>query len=121
LVGVGSCSGDTEDGVELFLDVDRLRSNDQYDKIILREIDQADRLFLFWSRRARRSKYVEKEWRYGLKKKGIDFIDPVPLTDPRRSPPPPELGEKHFNDSILSFERYEKEFGWREWLINFLP
>jgi hypothetical protein len=43
------------------------------------------------------------------KKKGSEFIDPVPLVDPRKAPPPAELGNhKHFNDWTLAFLEYEK-------------
>jgi hypothetical protein len=118
---LGRVHGLEKAGVRVFIDVRGLRSNDRYSKLLFEQIDESDRLYLFWSRRASRSNYVEREWRYGLKTKGIDFIDPFPLTDPRRAPPPPELaGEKHFNDWVLFYESYERSLGWRERLINFL-
>jgi hypothetical protein len=118
---LGRVHGLEKAGVKVFIDVHALRSNDRYSKLLFEQIDKADRLYLFWSRRASRSNYVEREWRYGLKTKGIDFIDPIPLTDPRRAPPPQELaGEKHFSDWVLFYERYERSLGWRERLINVL-
>ena len=38
-----------------------------------------------------------------LEKRGLGFIDPVPLESPQLSPPPVELASKHFNDPWLAF------------------
>jgi hypothetical protein len=51
------------------------------------------------------SECVEKEWRCALEKRGIDFINPVPLDFPDEVPPPPELNTKHFNDKMLYFRK----------------
>ena len=108
-------------GVRVFMDTHGLRSNEQYKKRIFEAIDSADIFYLFWSRHATRSNWVDQEWRYGYKQKGLAFIDPVPLVDPRKAPPPPELAEhKHFNDWTLIYSEYEKSIGrWariRSWL-----
>ena len=110
-------------GVSVFMDTHALRSNDQYKKRIFEAIDSADIFYLFWSRHATRSNWVDQEWRYGYKQKGLAFIDPVPLVDPRKAPPPPELAEhKHFNDWTLIYSEYEKSIGrWtriRSWLAG---
>ena len=110
-------------GVKIFLDTHGLRSNEQYKKRIFEAIDASDVLYLFWSRHARHSRWVDDEWRYGFTQKGLGFIDPVPLVDPRKAPPPVELAEhKHFNDWTLIYSEYEKSFGaWariRSWLAN---
>jgi len=95
--------------VDVFLDVHNLRSNDLYQTELFHQIDSADVLYLFWSRHAKESEWVDREWRYGLERKGIDFIDPVPLVDPRKVPPPRELGEhKHFDDWVLKYIEAEK-------------
>jgi hypothetical protein len=78
---------------------------------------------LFWSRHAQHSNWVEQEWRYGFRQKGLGFIDPVPLVDPRKAPPPAELAEhKHFNDWTLIYSEYEKSLStWariRSWLAD---
>lgn len=106
---------------DIFMDVHSLTSGAQYPSRLLEEIDRADTLYLFWSRHAKRSEWVEREWRYGLDSRGKDFIDPVPLVDPRKVPPPPELGdEKHFGHWTLAFQEYEKSLGtwhrFRLWL-----
>ena len=96
-------------GVKVFMDVHNLRSNDCYQEHLFTAIDGSDVLYLFWSSHAKRSTWVEREWRYGLLKRGIDFIDPVPLVDPREVPPPQELAShKHFNDWTLAYLAYEK-------------
>jgi hypothetical protein len=118
---LGRVQGIQKAGIDVFMDVHSLFSNDRYEEKLFEQIEQADRLYLFWSRRAKRSQYVEREWRHGLQHKGLDFIDPVPLTDPRRTPPPPELaGEKHFNDWILFYERYERSLNLRARLFHML-
>jgi tetratricopeptide (TPR) repeat protein len=94
-------------GVKVFLDSHDIRSNEKWRDRIHQEIDDSDVLYLFWSRHAKESKEVEHEWRYGLQRRGEDFIDPVPLVDPREVPPPPELAQKHFHDWTLIHMGYE--------------
>lgn len=88
-------------GIRFFQDVLSLEPGDRWEKEIYRHIDTSDVLFLFWSRAAKESKWVEREWRYGLEKKGDDFIRPVPIEGPPPVSPPPELGHLHFNDRTL--------------------
>jgi len=38
---------------------------------------------------------IEREWRYALRLRGIDFIDAIPLDPPKVAPPPPELTTLH--------------------------
>ncbi len=95
--------------VELFMDVRDLKANDSYPQKLKSQIDASDVLYLFWSRHAQQSAWVDREWRYGFAQKGPDFIDPVPLADPRKVPPPAELAaSKHFNDWTLAYIEYEK-------------
>jgi hypothetical protein len=94
-------------GTKVFLDIVSLRNGDDWEKTLYREIDASDGFFLFWSRSAAKSSMVEREWRYALEQRGIDFISPVPLEDPRLVDPPAELRSKHFNDMLLSFIKAE--------------
>ncbi len=89
--------------LDIFVDVDSLRSGQDWEKELWRQISSRDVFFLFWSSNAMKSKWVEKEWRFALEKRGLDFIDPVPLEPPDQAPPPPELASKHFNDRELVF------------------
>lgn len=87
--------------MDIFFDVDSLRSGDDWEKALWREIDKRDVLFLCWSKYARDSKWVDAEWRYAFKNKGPDSIEPVPIDPPGSCPPPDELSCKHFNDKLL--------------------
>jgi tRNA A-37 threonylcarbamoyl transferase component Bud32 len=89
--------------LEIFLDVFSLRSGQYWERELWDVIPRNDVFYLFWSAHARRSPWVEKEWRCALQTKGLDFIDPVPLVSPQEVPPPPELAGKHFDDWVLAF------------------
>ena len=92
--------------LDVFLDVARLRSGENWQVKLQRELLSRDVLYLFWSEAASRSQWVEWEWRCGLREHGIGFIDPVPLVSPERVPPPNELaGQLHFNDWVLAYMR----------------
>ena len=92
--------------LEIFLDVASLRSGEKWAERLEREIANRDVFYLFWSASASTSKWVEREWRAALKARGIDYIDPVPLVDPKTVPPPPELASAlHFNDWVLAYMR----------------
>ena len=87
--------------LDVFFDVDSLRSGDDWEQTLHDEIERRDVLFLCWSHFARESKWVNKEWRYAFEKKGIESIEPVPIEPPDICPPPEELRKKHFNDKLL--------------------
>jgi molecular chaperone DnaK (HSP70) len=89
--------------IEFFLDVLSLRSGEDWETQLWQKIPASDIFYLFWSRNAIESPWVEKEWRCALSARGTDFIDPVPLDPPDLAPPPPELASKHFNDWVLAF------------------
>jgi len=91
--------------LEIFLDVLKLRSGQDWQQELWKVIPENDVFYLFWSQHARDSDWVEKEWRCALSVRGIDFIDPCPLVSPDVAPPPPELSSKHFNDWVLAFMR----------------
>jgi hypothetical protein len=89
-------------GIDVFLDVLSLRAGDDWEAALLRNIQERDVFYLFWSAAARRSQWVDREWRHALRERGVDFIHPIPLVDPAEAPPPPELATRHFNDLILA-------------------
>jgi hypothetical protein len=91
-------------GIDVYTDVKCLRSGQKYEVEILNIIPKRDVFYLFWSEAARKSRWVEMEWRCALNTIGIDNIDPIPLSSPEKAPPPPELSEiMHFNDWVLPF------------------
>ena len=89
--------------LDVFLDVLSLRSGQDWEQHLSYLILTRDVFFLFWSRNAANSAWVEREWRLALEKRGIEYIDPVPLEDPETAPPPKPLSSLHFNDSYLAY------------------
>lgn len=87
--------------MDIFFDVESLRSGENWEKSLYHEIEKRDILFLFWSQFSRESKWVDAEWRYAMTNKGIECIEPVPIDPPSVCPPPVELVQKHFNDKLL--------------------
>ncbi len=93
-------------GVEVFMDVRNLRSGQRYEEILLEKIRDTDVFYLFWSKAAKKSEWVKKEWEYALNNRGIDVINPIPLESPDVVPPPPELSQVlHFGDWTLAYKR----------------
>lgn len=76
-------------------DVNILLSGDPWEESILNNINQADIFQLCWSKAAKKSKYVEKEWEYAHDLKGKKFIRPIYWKKPMPEPPP-ELADIHF-------------------------
>jgi len=89
--------------LDVFVDVDKLRSGDDWASKLYAYIATSDIFYLFWSQAASESEWVKREWQYALVEKGIRFIDPVPLENPQLAPPPKELSNLHFNDRYLMF------------------
>ena len=87
--------------LDIFFDVENLRSGEDWAQALHQEIEKRDVLYLFWSHYAQKSKWVDAEWRYAFELKGSDGIEPVPLESPHSCPPPQELKHKHFNDKLL--------------------
>jgi hypothetical protein len=92
--------------LDIFFDVRNLHSGEEWESVLYRRLDDADILFLCWSKHASNSEWVAREWRYTLQHKGLDAIEPVPIDPPEICPPPTELSSKHFNDSILYIINY---------------
>ncbi|MGN0268480.1 MAG: TIR domain-containing protein [Lachnospiraceae bacterium] len=87
--------------MDIFFDVESLRSGENWENTIHEEIGQRDILYLFWSNYAKQSKWVNTEWRYAYSINGEDGIEPIPLEPAWECPPPEELKNKHFNDNLL--------------------
>ena len=89
-------------GLKFWLDKQSMDAGDLWRDEIRKAIQMSDLLLLFWSAAASKSVEVEKEWRYGLEQKGLEFIAPVPLDPPEICPPPEALGELNFNVRAFS-------------------
>jgi hypothetical protein len=88
----------------VFLDFHSLYPGDSWRNRLAEEIVRRDRFFLFWSKAASRSDYVEAEWRMALA--SSKPITPVPLSG--EAPPPDELRSLHFGDRFQDYLRYER-------------
>lgn len=98
-------------GLEVFLDVLALREGSAWEMELVRQVPAKDLFCLFWSAAASRSKWVDMEWRCALAARGLDYIHPVPLADPRVVPPPDELRSKLFSGVSFIVRQYEKQIG----------
>jgi HEAT repeat protein len=97
-------------GNQLLLDVEILRSGNDWRRELSKFIEQADVFQLFWSHAAAQSANVEAEWRHALGLERSGFVRPVYWNKPMPSPPL-ELRGLHFaflstwNSMVLS-EQY---------------
>ncbi len=88
-------------GFGVLIDIETLRSGQDWNRELRNMIDQADIFQLFWSERSASSMYCKEEWDYAVSKqraniKPPDFIRPVFWEKPM--PRPPEtLGHLHFD------------------------
>ena len=94
--------------LDIFLDVFSLRSGDNWQEKLEEHVPNKDTFFLFWSQYAAQSVWVEREWKMALNKRGLNYIDPVPLDEPDVSPPPTELKDLHFSDAYVSYIHYQR-------------
>jgi hypothetical protein len=93
-------------GIRYFQDILDLSPGDRWERKLYQHIDECDLFLLFWSRRAKKSKWVRKEVNYALaRKKGDEFaapeIRPVVIEGPPAVPPWKELSHLHLNDMLI--------------------
>ena len=95
--------------LKVYVDAPSLRPVTYWEPDLHARINAADVFYLFWSRNALASDWMAREWRWALRSKGLDFIDPVPLQSSEVAPPPDELAAKPFDDlfSGVSIEPIE--------------
>ena len=91
--------------ISIWWDVERFRSGDDWEKRLAAEVPTKDIFYLFWSKNAAKSKWVDMEWRFALQSRGLAYIDPIPLD---RTPPPKELESLQFTDRFVRHLEYEK-------------
>lgn len=85
-----------------------LEPGQKWESTLYRYIDESDVVFLFWSKAAKESEWVEKELKHALARKGgreeaPPEIIPVIIEGPPPAPPPPYLSAHHFNDALQYF------------------
>jgi hypothetical protein len=86
--------------IECRWDLKILQAGDHWEESLLKEIEAADSFQLFWSKYAKKSKNVRKEWSYALELKRDPFIRPVYWNDPIPKPPK-KLSHIHFSRITL--------------------
>jgi hypothetical protein len=89
-------------GLDVFMDCLSLKPGEEYKKALRDEIKRRDVFLLFWSQHARRSEWVEWEWRTALRHKKREAIQPHPLESMDLAPPPKELEMLHFGDPHMA-------------------
>ncbi len=92
--------------IRFFQDLLDLDPGVRWQKELYRNIDQSDLFLLFWSTRARESKWVLEEVRYAINRKGDNDLAPpeilpIVIEGPPPPEPPEELAHLHFNDYLL--------------------
>jgi hypothetical protein len=93
-------------GIQYLRDVKVLRSGEKWNAALLSKIDEASIFQLFWSKNAKKSHYVEREWRHALSLRRDAFIRPVYWEQPMPDPPT-ELADVHF--ALLDLSKSEIE------------
>jgi hypothetical protein len=83
-------------GIDVFLDCLSIRPGEQWKPALSGEICKRDIFWLFWSRSARDSQWVDWEWRTALAAKSLMGIQPHPLEPAELAPPPNELSQLQF-------------------------
>ena len=69
---------------------------DEWQPLLRSGIKKSDVFWLFWSRNAKKSNWVDYEWRTALALKSLSFIQPHPLEPWNLAPPPDELQKLQF-------------------------
>ena len=82
-------------GYDVLIDIDNLRSGQEWNYELMRMIDRADIFQLFWSQNSSESKYCQQEWQHALKRNKEGFVRPVYWQKPMPNPPE-ELSKYHF-------------------------
>jgi hypothetical protein len=84
--------------LKVYIDFDGIRAGQYWKEELKKSISNMDVFYLFWSENAAKSDWVRREWQCALNSRGLDYIQPVPLVNPDKVPPPPELSLKQFKD-----------------------
>lgn len=92
--------------LDVFMDALSPRSGDDWAEKLEEHVPTKDIFYLFWSREASSSEWVDREWHLAMDRRGSPYIDPVPLDDPSKVLPPDELSSLHFNDARLAYLKY---------------
>jgi len=96
-------------GIDVFLDCLSIRPGEQWKEALRHEIERRDLFWLFWSRAAMASKWVDWEWRTAVAPKSLSCIQPHPLEPVEEAPPPEELADLQFGAFYETYLAATKE------------
>jgi hypothetical protein len=82
--------------IDFFVDCLDINPSEEWKERLRSEIDRRDRFWLFWSKSAAESKWVDWEWRTALADKGIAGIQAYAIEPD--VPAPPALSKLQFNN-----------------------
>ncbi len=95
-------------GLRVFLDCVSMRPNARWRELLPDMVLESDQLLLFWSKAARDSRWVDKEWRIAFSHKGIDGIEIHPLDTYEEARLPRELADlAHGADPMMVIRAHE--------------
>ena len=83
--------------------VNSMLSFGEWNPVLRREINGPELFWLFWSRNATASEWVEWEWRTAYMEKGKNSIQPHPLEPADIAPPPKELEDLQFGTAYETY------------------
>jgi tetratricopeptide (TPR) repeat protein len=96
-------------GLDIFDQCLALHPGEMWKPRLEQEIKSRDIFLLFWSANAKKSKWVQWEWKTALKERGISGIEPHPLDPISEAKPPRALKDLHFGDPYMLVRKaYEK-------------
>lgn len=104
-------------GIDVFLDCLSIRPGEKWKDRIKKEISNREVFWLFWSRSASQSPWVEWEWQTALEEKTIQGIQPHPLEPSDLAPPPTELEMLQFGSLYESLSQ-SKSGWWPVWMVQ---
>lgn len=106
--------------LKVYIDFDGIRAGQYWKDELKKSITDMDVFYLFWSENAAKSEWVKREWQCALNSKGLDYIQPVPLVNPDKVPPPSELSPKQFKDKWLCYIEWANSTRNQQYLKKFI-
>jgi hypothetical protein len=92
-------------GADVFVDCLDIREGARWEDEISKQVLSREGFLLFWSKAARASKWVAREWRHRLRHRGLGSITPNALEPPQRCPPPKALAKLQFGSRLKAQRR----------------
>jgi len=95
--------------IPYFQDYRHIQAGDNWEEALAGNIDDCDLFLLFWSTAAKRSRWVQREWKQALARQqaraGVTpAIIPVIIEGPPPVKPPVALKHLHFNSPALNYQ-----------------